>query len=253
MTRDISVNQLATAVMWWLSYSSAVGRDYVLSESAIKFPVAEYLERSRTDSIELEFGHPKLSRKRFDLFFKNEKNEKNVFEFKYIKNNSTRSSDEKQRIFNDLMRLYLYLGNNKKHKGYFLICGNQLEFVSNFQTLILKPTGTNGNKFITPMFRSKPSKKKKAEGFYTKWFSFETDNSKSKKIIDIKNATGEYKTIYDNFMLEYKNPYKTKTNGKLKLPDNITTNLVFLSEDIKQQTGLYQPTKIGIWEIIKTI
>ena len=43
MKKDFNLNRLATTVMWWLSYTSAVGRKYVLSESAIKFPVAEYL------------------------------------------------------------------------------------------------------------------------------------------------------------------------------------------------------------------
>ncbi|MBL7759852.1 MAG: hypothetical protein JNK08_04065 [Sediminibacterium sp.] len=69
-TKDVNVNQLATAVMWWLSYTSAVGRNYVLSEGSIKFPASEYLEKSTIDELELEYGHPKLSRKRFDFFFR---------------------------------------------------------------------------------------------------------------------------------------------------------------------------------------
>src|SRR3990172_6238027 len=143
MTKEINVNQLATAVMWWLSYTSAVGRNYILSEGAIKFPASEYLERSKTDEIELEYGHPKLSRKRFDLFFRKNAIEDTVFEFKYIKNGSTRTQDEKQRIFNDLMRLHLFLDNTNQ-KGYFLICGNQSDFIKDFQKIKKEPIDENG-------------------------------------------------------------------------------------------------------------
>jgi hypothetical protein len=89
MTNSVNISQLATAVMWWLSYTSAVGRGYVLSESAIKFPVAEYLNHLHLDKIELEYGHPKLYMKRFDLFFDNKMGVRNAFEFKYIKDEST--------------------------------------------------------------------------------------------------------------------------------------------------------------------
>lgn len=245
MTKDINVSQLATAVMWWLSYTAAVGRDYVLSESAIKFPVAEYLERSTTEEIKLEFGHPKLSLKRFDLFFKT-KLENNVVEFKYIKNGSTRDKDEKQRVFNDLMRLYLFLETN--NKGYFLICGSQREFISDFQTLLLKPKGANS--YISPKKKSSTPKIVKPDGFYTKWFSF--NSKKPKKIIDLKSKDKDYKEIYTNFSNDHHDPYLKATNTALKMPDKIATKLVFLSGDIEQTVGLFQPSKIGIWEITKT-
>lgn len=244
MTKDINISQLATAVMWWLSYTAAIGRDYVLSESAIKFPVAEYLERSTTDKIKLEYGHPKLSLKRFDLFFKTTLDE-NVVEFKYIKNGSTRDSDEKQRVFNDLMRLHLFLETN--HKGYFLICGSQREFISDFQTLLLKPKG--GNTFITPQQNSSTPRVIKASGFYADWFSF--DSANPKKVIDLKNSKDPYLDIYKNFYDEHKDPYLKATKKALQMPDKFATNLVFLSGDIAQTVGLFQPSKIGIWEIIQ--
>lgn len=246
MARDININQLATAVMWWLSYKSAVGRNYVLSEAAIRFPVSEYLEQSTADEIELEFGHPKLFKKRFDLFFKDHLDDSNVFEFKYIKKGSTRSTDEKQRVFDDLMRLNLYLTDTQK--GYFLICGDQFQFISSFQTLLLKPTDADGT-FIKPKIRSSAPTTTPPKGFYTEWFSFDNDNPG--KIIDIKNSTGEHKDIYDSFLSDYTIPFEKKGNGKLVLPDSIKTKLVFLSEDFKHQAGLNQPAKIGIWEVVK--
>lgn len=242
MARDFNVNQMATAVMWWLSYTSAMGRNYVLSESAIKFPVAEYLERSTTSLIDLESEHPKLSMRRFDIAFKTEASEHVAFEFKYIKNGSTRSTDEKQRVFNDLMRLYLYL--EVGHRGYFLICGNQFDFIPNFQKIEDKRAGAT---YITPVTR--PASPPGASGFYTEWFNFEGDPRRS---IDLKTRTGGYKDIYDGFLKEYAEPYSRKTGSTLALPANLTTKRIFLSEDIQQVNGLFQPAKIGIWEIIKT-
>ena len=241
-TKDVNVNQLATAVMWWLSYTSAVGRNYVLSEGSIKFPTSEYLERSTIDEIELEYSHPKFSRKRFDLFFKKNTNEKTVFEFKYIKNGSTRTQDEKQRVFNDLMRLFFSLDTD--HKAYFLICGNQTDFIKDFQR-ITPPT----KQFITPRKRRSLPKKIISEGFYTKWFSFDAKSPDTE--IDLSNSEKEYKSIYDLFFEEYEIPHREKMKEKIQRPDKINTKLVFLSGNIEQLTGLFQPAKIGIWEITK--
>lgn len=240
--KDVNVGQLATSVMWWLNYISAVGRSYVLNECAIKFPATEYLESSAIDAIELEYGHPKLLRKRFDLFFQKEQREKTVFEFKYIKNGSTRTNEERRRIFNDLMRLYLFLDTDKK--GYFLICGNQFDFITDFQRI-----RQNQAQFIVPRIQGDSPEYIEPEGFYTKWFSFKT--SMPEKKIDLNVNDDEYRTIYDQFFSEYSAPYKAKTNADLERPAMITTSLVFLSGNDEQPTGVFQPCKIGIWEILK--
>ena len=241
-TKDVSVSQLATAVMWWLSYTSAIGRNYVLGEGSIKFPTSEYLERSTIDEIELEYSHPKFSRKRFDLFFKKKNDEKIVFEFKYIKDGSTRTQEEKQRIFNDLMRLFFSLDTD--HKAYFLICGNQTDFIKDFQKII-----PPAKQFITPRKRNFLPPKNISEGFYTKWFSF--DNNSPDTEIDLSNSEKEYKSIYDLFFEEYEIPHREKMKEKMQRPDKINTKLVFLSGNIEQPTGFFQPAKIGIWEISK--
>lgn len=97
-----------------MSYTSAVGRSYVLAESSIKYPLAEYLERTNPENIKLEYNHPKLEKRRIDIYFKSSDDTETLIEFKFIKDKSTRSDDEKQRIFNDLMRLYLSLENGEQ-------------------------------------------------------------------------------------------------------------------------------------------
>ncbi len=247
MSKEFNINQLATTVMWWLSYTSAVGRGYVLSESALKFPIAEYLERSAIDEIELEYEHPKLLMKRFDLYFRNNKNENNVFEFKYIKNGSTRNPDEKQRIFNDLMRLYLYLNIN--NKSFFLICGKQFEFISNFQKLLSTPSNEDPSKYITP-HHSDSQETIQQNGFYSEWFSFNRENPNC--VIHLTSSSEDYGNIYKRFKDDYGASYSQKTRNTLCMPDSISTNLVFLSEDIKKDMSVFHPNKIGIWEIQKS-
>ena len=145
------------------------------------------------------------------------------------------------------MRLHLYLEKNQK--GIFLICGDQFQFNTSFQKQLSKPAGTKGKTYINPKVKTTvtPSVTAQGSGFYTEWFSF--DRNTPKKIIDIKNPKFGYKSIYKIFLNDYKKPFKKETGNTLRLPDKITTNLVFLSEDTK---GTFQPTKIGIWEIIKT-
>jgi hypothetical protein len=237
--RSVKINQLASTVRWWLSYITAVGRDQVLSEAALKFPVVEYLQKSLVEKVELEYKHPKLARRRIDLYFKDNEGE-NVFEFKYIKRGSTQDLDEKQRIFNDLMRLYLCL--KKEFKGYFLICGSQFDFISSFER-ITKP---DTNQFIIPKTRDEERQPIEAIGFYTEWFSF--DISTPSKQIYPKASETEYGKIYDQFKLDYHISFLETTGNVFQLPESLTTHLLFLSEDINQDKS-DQTTKIGIWEV----
>ncbi len=248
MKKEINVSQLAMAVMWWLNYISAVGRNYVLSEGAIKFPISEYLERStlNDNDIELEYGHPKLQQKRLDVFYKTPG--KTAFELKYIKNGSTRDKDEKQRVFNDLMRLYLFLGRN--NRSYFLICGSQKDFISDFQTLLFKPKNVKGSLFIKPVTKRTKPMKIIPEGFYTEWFSF--DDANPDNIIDLKTTKQDFKDIYEKFKKEHQVPYEEKTSNKLRLPARIHTKLIFLSSNADLPANSFQSSKIGVWEILKT-
>jgi len=248
MTRDFDLIQLANAVQWWMSYTSAVGRSYVLAESSIKYPLAEYLERTNPEKIKLEYNHPKLEKRRVDIYFKSSDNTETLIEFKFIKDKSTNSGDEKQRIFNDLMRLHLTLDNDKQ--CYFLICGSQADFINSFQSIVKKKY-TNVNQYIQPYNTSKTIKKFIAKGFYTKWFSFNINDAE--KIIKIKGSyvSKEHKEYYNGFEKEYSESFKNKTGNDLILPDKIKTKLLYLSKDIDNNNKFYQPSKIGIWKIEK--
>lgn len=246
MERDLFVSQFAIAVMSWMNYISAVGRRFILSEGSIRFPATEYLGQLKADEVELEYSHPKLFRKRLDLFFKVPPEIELCFEFKYINNGSTRTAAEKQRVFIDLMKLYLCLGDKKR--GYFLICGSQFEFTSSFQNIQVNPQSGIQN-YILPKQRTNQPAKTISQGFYTEWFSF--DRNKPQRLIDINNSTEEYSKIYNTFLFENNEPFKMRTGKDLKLPKRLITNLIFLSEDLSYNSKLFYPSKIGVWEVIK--
>ena len=155
--KTFKVPFLASSVIHWMNYVSAVGRNYIINESTIKIPVTEYLEVTGI-SPELEFGHPSFKQRRMDLKFKDSyANIDYAVEFKYVKGDSTRDLAERKRVFNDLMRLHFFLDTDRK--GYFLICGIQEDFKLSFENLDLTPgyvspkskTATRGPLALSPI------------------------------------------------------------------------------------------------------
>lgn len=237
-----SESHLASAIVWWLNYISAVGREYIVAESTLKIPATEYLERYYREKIKLEFHHPYLSQKRFDLYFNDTANNiENAFEFKFVREDSTRALLERKRIFNDLMRLHLYLNSsNINKKGYFLICGNQLHFKTSFQNLNLKPNFPISPSNSTHVISSKSS-------FFSEWFSF--DINSPDKPINLRNIDKQYSDIYIAFEKDYKNAYKEATGNSLIVPNTIKTKLKFISERLTT-SNIPQTFSIGIWEVL---
>ena len=236
--KTFKVPFLASSVIHWMNYVSAVGRNYIINESTIKIPVTEYLEVTGI-SPELEFGHPSFKQRRMDLKFKDSyANIDYAVEFKYVKGDSTRDLAERKRVFNDLMRLHFFLDTDRK--GYFLICGIQEDFKLSFENLDLTPG------YVSP--KSKTAKKIKPSSFYSLWFSF--DELSPIKKIELGNLDLNYKKVYDAFMDEYEEPYQEQTGTILVRPIEIQTKLIFLSQE-STATNIPQTFKIGIWEVTK--
>ena len=236
---SFSETHLASAIVWWLNYISAAGREYLIAERTIGIPATEYLERYFRDKIILEFDHPSLSQKKIDLYFNDLQNKsETVYEFKFVREDSTNPLKERKRIFNDLMRLYLYKGTSKK--GYFLICGNQFHFNTSFQNLNLK------GKYPTLTPRTAPTTPIKT-GFFGEWFSFDLAFALRKIDLTAPPDT-EYKKIYEAFAKDHADAYNDATGTKLIMPASINTNLVFLSEELTS-SNIPQTFKIGIWEV----
>ncbi len=247
MDNGVFVKHLGVSIQSWLNYTSAVGREFVLSESSIKLPLAEFIgtKIADTEAVKLEFLHPFFFMKRFDLYFERtveDNNLKTAFEFKYIKNGSTLDKVEKQRIFNDLMRLYYFKKLSSKNcKVFFLICGTQYEFDQSFQKI---PTYTSA---IKPR-QNAPVVQTQMSGFYTEWFKFDYEDSE--QTISFGKDDSVYKPFYDDFFENYEMAYKKQLGDdkSLKKPKEIRTKLIFISED-NTQKNVPEPMKLGIWEI----
>lgn len=251
MPSEYSIANVAAVIQWWLSYTLALDREYVLSESSIKHPMTEYLERSESvlrNSIRLERSHPLLQRRRIDLTFSLVGTEsqptESAFEFKYIKDGSTLDLSEKKRVFNDLMRLHLFA-----HTGgaaFFLICGKLHEFINSFQEDKSQSRPVNEQSIIQPQENQPKTKSIQAQGFYSRWFSF--DSSQRDMSIDLTDLTPQYREVYDDFVSEYGEAYFKATGLTLSLPCTLRTELLFLpSNEIDIQAP--PQARVGIWRV----
>jgi hypothetical protein len=236
---EIDFDSLLHAATYYLSYQRKIGREVMISESLLKFPVADYLTGAGTKigQIELEFPHPKLVDRYIDLVkIKEGSNKELIFaiEFKIAKP-ATKDSSEKKRIFYDLMRLFLL--TEKGTKGYFMIVGEFNHFISYFKS--------------TPIAKDKAIKEKKEQNqkiperksFYNEWFNFAKDIPQVFKVDKAEKKS--YQTFYDSFI----EVYQPRMNHSHKLPEKLTTKCIAIS---KLNRGNPVPYIGGVWEILAT-
>ena len=212
MISEIDFRKLMQSVAYYLSYQDKIGKSFMIDESSLKYPVAEYLSSLKVSlsNIELEYPHPYLRNRKVDIVkLSNRKRAVEVaFEFKMTRT-GTRYESEQKRIFNDLMRLYLL----KKHyakRCYFLVAGKQDDFIQHFRSIVTKKPKSTTNKG----HRTLPDPR----GFYTEWFSFKL--GARKEFVVSSQQSDSYKSIYHNFLLEYK-PRNDKE--ELVLPETLVT------------------------------
>ena len=211
---SMNFSSLIHSATYYLSYQNKIGRDFMIDESTLKYPIADYLTSLKIPSskIKLEFSHPELMTRYIDLvvYDNTKKRIETAFEFKIAKS-TTKYNAENKRIFNDLMRLYL-IAKSFKSECYFLIAGTQSNFIQNFRSIVsTKPTIDN-NDLPNPI------------GFYSKWFNFRVG---SELTFEVKNEDEEqYEMIYNAFLSDYK---PKKDGNALELPKFIKTKCVAIS------------------------
>lgn len=231
---SIDFNKLIHSVTYYLSYQDRIGRDFMINEFSLKYPVADYLTglEMPLTNIQLEFPHPTFKKRQIDLVTTDNSKKKieNVFEFKMAKLD-TRYEPEQKRIFNDLMRLHLIAKANAS-SCYFVIVGTAEEFLQCFRSTIPKKLASQTiDKDDLPL----------PNGFYTEWFKF---NVNDEKTFDVKNVSkNDYDKIYKAFLQDY----KPKKRGEiLILPDQITTKCIAISALSREFPTPYVG---GIWKI----
>ena len=62
---EIDFSKLILSVTYYLSYQDKIGRSFMVDESSLKYPVADYLTSLEMPlaNIQLEFSHPDLWRR----------------------------------------------------------------------------------------------------------------------------------------------------------------------------------------------
>jgi hypothetical protein len=132
---------ICEAVCYWLSYQYSIGRERLIHEASLRYPIADAITSSEisVDKIQLEKGHPYFEDKRVDILVCN-KNVKSIdldsidsiFELKLSKQaTGNKLSIEHQRVIDDILRL-AYFNLMSKKDAYFLVCGTYQDFKNYF-------------------------------------------------------------------------------------------------------------------------
>ncbi len=213
----MKISNIGGAIEHWLGFQDKIGRSFMMNEDALKYPLADYLVNAgniNVENIRLEYIHPNFSGRHVDLAIIDNITAQinNIFELKLAKP-ATKTQLEKQRIFNDLMRLYL-ANITSTGKCYFIITGKTRDFQRYFY------------KF-----------ERNGSAFYKKWFAFGIGKEGS-ITFDVATETDEdYQTIYQEFVREY--AYQET------LPAQITTKCEFITAYDERLI----PYMAGIWSI----
>ena len=217
------------AIEHWLGFQDKIGRSFMMNEDALKYPLADYLVNEGNidvGTIRLEHPHPNFSTRQVDLAIIDKENKKtnNIFELKLAKP-TTRDKTEKERIFNDLMRLYL-ASLATTSKCYFIIAGKAKDFQYSFRGF----EATKENSY-------------KKNVFYKKWFAFNSKVEQTTTFDVLAENDQNYQRIYQEFLTEYSED-KYQGTTPLQLPNQITTTCEFVTADSNQL-----PYMAGIWSI----
>lgn len=249
------------AVSYWLGYQYKIGRNQLIHEASLRYPIADTITSKGTsiNRIVLEQLHPIFKSKKIDLVIYNEdvidpSSEENdeklneVFEFKIAKSDTSKfGSIEHQRVFDDVVRLaYYHQWHNKN--CYFLMCGKYEEFKAYFIGQRSEISEENGKKIVTPRRSQEDSTKPenrewKPDGIYKDWFGFKIGEVKeiNFEVSDSKNE--------DEFGLQsFKRNYQIRMGIGKSFGDKVnvkTTCLAITSPGIEKT----RTHAAGIWKI----
>ncbi len=284
-TQEEQLHRIADALHHWLSYINIVAKSNILLESSLRYALCEYIERQMNVECALEVKHPCFYKRSIDFVWNLEKGvigtnlDKDtlladndncyILECKYV-NKATNSKNERQRVFNDLCRLYYIKKKYPNSHSLFLMAGNAELFSNNFQNAktneninwdILDKKKMNNRPNIDEQQNNldidnlgKDTEQYSLEPQYrasfSDWFMFDKSGSTS-----IKTKEPRHSEYYDVFVGDY---FKLDDNGiaQNEAEDNIsfTTKLLAINSEPpeKGEKGLI-PCKfqdVAIWEIL---
>lgn len=224
---DEKFASIIDAVCYWLGYQLKIGREQLIHEASLRYPLADSITSKGTaiNRIVLEKLHPIFRSKKIDLVIYDETVTQpetetddskliEVFELKLAKSKTAeKHSDEHQRFFDDVVRLGYYNLWGKKD-CYFLMCGTYENFKTYFvgQKSEVKHEGDKNT--VSPKYASKPSisgqpttEEWQPEGLYKDWFSFKLGEPKTIKFESSDDKWG-LSPFQKNYDLRDENKYK---------------------------------------------
>jgi hypothetical protein len=237
---------LIDAVCYWLGFQVKIGREKLIHEASLRYPIADALtsEDIAISQVKLEESHPLFKSKRIDLAIieKNTTNNflKEVYEFKIAKY-TTKESDEHQSVFDDVIRLaYYHMEENKD--CYFLMCGNYENFKIDFVGDKNEPTVVNG-KVVYPD-KNNSIRGWVSKGIYNDWFEF-TKGKTKEKTFSITDSTNEKEWGLASFKARY------ELREKIKAKDFYTPDSITIITECMAITpyGVDKTHAAGIWKI----
>ena len=252
------LNAIVEAVCYWLGYQFKIGRDQLIHEASLRYPIADTITSKgiEIERIALEQLHPIFKSKRIDLVIfdsfpkepeteEDDTNFREVYEIKIAKSRtSIEHKAEHQRVFDDIARLaYFHYWKNKD--CYFLMCGKYEEFKTYFvgQTSAITQIG---DKLKVPIRKATTDHQTylekfeewKPDGIYKDWFGFKIDEEKEIEFnnSDVNWGLGPFQSSYivRNTVHSYSDTIKVKTKCVAITPSGL--------ENIKTHAA-------GIWKI----
>jgi len=227
---DALIPQLAQAIYSWLTYVEYTSNSHILAESSVRYPLVEFVERRYGKIVDLEIKHPVLAGRRIDFAIcdgndgEEEKEKVAYIELKYARS-WTRTSEEAQLIFNDLMRLALL---SDEADCFFIMCGRSDDFIQNFKRIIKLSDKT------IPTRTNDTEEKRIAMGVYSEFFGFTKGSEMNIDLPSQQGFVAKFKSDYNNVEISF-NSFRTS-----------------LVEILPKEEDNNSPQTVAIWRVEKT-
>lgn len=260
---DERSDSIIDAVSYWLGYQFKIGRQQLIHEASLRYPIADTITSQGTsiNRVVLEKLHPIFKGKKIDLVIydenvldpdseENDEKLKEVFEFKLAKRDTgKKESVEHQRVFDDVVRLSLYHQWSKKD-CYFLMCGKYDDFKTYFigqKNEIEEKNGKNQVKERKSKSEEElneiDSVEWQPDGNYKDWFGFNIGDIKTHEF-KITNPNDSEEWGLQSFKQNY--PVRKKITESIENAVIIKTTCLAITSSGIEKTRTHAA---GIWKI----
>ena len=251
------IQKMMSTIHQWLNYTHQVSRIDLLAESSLRFPIMEYLERNTKnqecylENIYNNFIAEKFKNEKYVDVMWGDRKMDFLMELKYV-SQSTNFSQEKQRYFDDIVRMALALKflptEQKKRKCFFLVCGKSDLIKNGLRGFSVKDSSKANT------LDSKQYEQEQRDTTFNKWLNCEDHNTlKSEEYKEIKFQDKEIEKYFSNFIKKYFNLRETIKNKddlvNLPLYKELFPNIIYTKQVYLMEGPEPGGQTLGLWEI----